>query len=446
MSDNEIVVEITGKDSTGAAFKSASKNAEEMGQKSSKASEAAKLGFWTMGEAAENAAQSLGVPNQAARQLGNAVESLASKMGGMAVPIGIAVLAIGAAVAVWKKLKEEKERVNQETIKAGKGFLDEAIGMDKNWVASEKLKDSTYGLYVAKRNMAILTGPATIRAMKEELEELTKQIDKTNELTDTKLRYFMGEERATAYDEKRAKLLGEIGVKLETIRIEEERLAQLINDKAGRKDVIGSLTIHEQTAFALKAIYGKMYQDLEDMNLQHGLNILVQYREQKQVELALEQTHTDAMLNTMGNALTAYAAATGKNAKVIFLAQKALALGQIWVDTGRAAMSAAATAAALGPGAAAAAAASMWKLGYINMAIVAATTLAGLSSAGKAGAAPPTGTYPASPITGQPTGGSGGSNYTFVIGGQRYTAEDLAREIDRNNGNIGNLQLSYQRI
>ncbi len=450
MPDDVVEVKIVGKDETGAAFKSAGKNVEEMGTRSSKATEVAKLGFWTMGEAAENAAQSLGVPNQAARQLGNAVESLASKMGGMAVPIGIAILAVTAAVAVWKNLKEEKARVAQETIKAGKSFMDEAIEMNKNWHASEKLKDSTYGLYIAKRNMAILTGPATIRALKEELDELNKQLDKTQELTDAKMRYFMGVERATAYDEKRAKLLGEIGVKLETIRMEEERLTQLRNDKAGRKDVVGSLTIHEQTAIAIKEIYAKMYKDLDDMNLQHGLNVLVQYRDQKQAELSLEQMHTDAMLNTMGNALAAYAAATGKNAKAVFILQQALAMAQIWVDTGRAAMSAAATAAVLGPAAAVAAAASMWKLGYMNMAIVASTTIGGYSQAGKSGGGgAPQGGDSAAGGGSSAAGGGSSINLTLIVNGHTTNlgalTEDVLKTIYNNNGSVGGLSVSVER-
>ena len=122
----------------------------------------------------------------------------------------------------------------------------------------------------------------------------------------------------------------------------------------------------------------------------------------KNLDLMYHQTH----LNIASQALDAYVAVTGKRNAAIFLMQKALAIGQIWLDTERAAMAAAAFGAMTGGVTGGHVAyAQMKALGTISMAMAAATALGQVAMgtwSGGGGGNGAGGVYAASPGTGQP--------------------------------------------
>jgi hypothetical protein len=133
-------------------------------------------------------------------------------------------------------------------------------------------------------------------------------------------------------------------------------------------------------------------------------------------EINLERNAQQMKLNIASQAIDGYIAVTGKQNAVLFTLQKALAVGQIWVDTQRASMAAAASVAGIpiiGPEMAAAAYAEMQALGQVSMAIAAATALGQLATGTWSGAKSPTPTVATNSISGLPQ-----SQYTADYGAQ----------------------------
>ena len=111
-----------------------------------KQAETARLGLWGLGEAAENAAQGLGVPSQISRQLGNSVEKLASGLGMGAKAFGAIGLAGMAVYGVYKLVADREKKLSEETRKAAE--------LSMNWVESARVNvRETDKLRVAKEKL-----------------------------------------------------------------------------------------------------------------------------------------------------------------------------------------------------------------------------------------------------------------------------------------------------
>ncbi len=146
-SDISIRINVDGVDETVKDLKNVGNITEEMGYRSKKASEIARLGFWGMGESAENLAQKLGVPNQAARQLGNSIEGLTANMGKGAMAVGGMAFAGMILYGIYTHLAEQKKKAAEETIKGA-----DAAG---KWIESAlKEEAQTKQLTLAKQAYA----------------------------------------------------------------------------------------------------------------------------------------------------------------------------------------------------------------------------------------------------------------------------------------------------
>lgn len=178
-------------------------------KKSKQTGETGRLAFFALGESAENAAQSIGVPNQVARQLGNTVEGLAGRMGRLAIGLGVVGLAAMAGVAIYQKLREEKKRLMEQDIAAGmtaKGTIDGLIAEES---FSKKLRDEIRSLNAEKKKMADEDLERAIEAQRLKIIEMSKDVkDQTGLLNSLKalMRSFAGEnyEKVIADDVARA--------------------------------------------------------------------------------------------------------------------------------------------------------------------------------------------------------------------------------------------------
>jgi len=184
MADDDIKITITADDKASATFRAAGQAAEGFAKKT----EGARLATWGLGEAAENAAQSLGIPNQMSRQLGNSVENLASRLGGAAMAFGALGLAAMAVYGIYqfvvernKKLAEEarkaaeaKAKLRDEMVRSGDAAAAWLSRADKVIAKTREQRQAEYELYQVEfeRNKEALS--AGIRALEQKKLDLQK--------------------------------------------------------------------------------------------------------------------------------------------------------------------------------------------------------------------------------------------------------------------------------
>lgn len=173
---DEIEFPISAEDMTKAGIDSAKKNLDGLGRNMDKTSQAAKLGFWGIGEAAENSAQSMGVPFQMSKKLGNAVEDLAASMGRSAIAFGVVGVAAMALYAIYSKVAEEKQKLREEDVKAGQSAAStlESLTNQKNYTA--ELWWEIDRLNRKKREMASEDLVRGIDAQKQKIAEMSGAI------------------------------------------------------------------------------------------------------------------------------------------------------------------------------------------------------------------------------------------------------------------------------
>lgn len=148
------------------------KQAETMGHDVRKNAEVGKLGLWGMGEAAENAAQSMGVPAQMSKKLGNTVEGLVGSLGKGAIAFGLVGVAAMGLYGVYSSLAEEKQKVYDETMRQGQaaGALITSLIDERSY--TEKLKAEIEDLNKKKREMAAEDLQRAIDAQTRKINEM----------------------------------------------------------------------------------------------------------------------------------------------------------------------------------------------------------------------------------------------------------------------------------
>ena len=155
---------------------SVGQKSETMGQSMKRGSEAGRLGMWSLGESAENLAQSLGVPHQMSRQLGNSVENLASSFGKYAAAMGIVGLAAMAAYAIWSKFNAEKKKEHEELEKSVDGLLKEESALAGNKIQTTELQQANERLHAVKKRILDQNFAEWMKQEREEIEKLTEKI------------------------------------------------------------------------------------------------------------------------------------------------------------------------------------------------------------------------------------------------------------------------------
>ncbi|HAR46979.1 MAG TPA: hypothetical protein DCS05_12690, partial [Nitrospiraceae bacterium] len=193
MADDDIKITITADDKASATFRAAGQAAEGFAKKT----EGARLATWGLGEAAENAAQSLGIPNQMSRQLGNSVENLASRLGGAAMAFGALGLAAMAVYGIYNfviarkkrmaeeahKLAEATRKVREQIEQSGKASADWLSHADKHIKKTREMRDADYALYEVEfrrnketLNNAVLDKQQYINNLLEQREKVALRI------------------------------------------------------------------------------------------------------------------------------------------------------------------------------------------------------------------------------------------------------------------------------
>lgn len=176
--------------------KKATKSMENVAESTANTGETGRLAFFAMGEGAENAAQSMGVPNQVARQLGTTVEGLASRMGGLAVGFGMAGLAAMAVVGIWKALADRKRELAEATAKNVAALQGEVAELYKNRGETERVRKAKYDLLVAKQALLrlelakqIIDETQALAKQRKELAEGPGLIESFKQFFETKVRW-----------------------------------------------------------------------------------------------------------------------------------------------------------------------------------------------------------------------------------------------------------------
>lgn len=165
MAEQEIKIEISA-DGTAAisSMGAVSDAARDMGKTVEKSGTGTKLALWGAGEAAENLAQSMGVPTQMGRRLGDTFQDMISRAGGVAVAFGGISLAIMAGLGIYnlfvernKKLAEEaakaaeaKAKLRDETIKAGQAASEWLLKADRHIDKSREMAAAEWEVYKAE--------------------------------------------------------------------------------------------------------------------------------------------------------------------------------------------------------------------------------------------------------------------------------------------------------
>lgn len=154
------------------------KQSESMGGKVKGGAEAGRLGMWSMGESAENAARSLGVPNKMSEQLSNSVERMAASMGTAAVALGVVGLAAMAAFAIWKKLADQKEKAREELEKSVQSLMSEVDALQGSVLETDELRAAKERLLAIKQKHLeqdfakyISNEEAALRKLREEAKK-----------------------------------------------------------------------------------------------------------------------------------------------------------------------------------------------------------------------------------------------------------------------------------
>lgn len=198
----EFPLSVTGLGKYQSDLEKAAGSTERLGKKS----EAARLGVWGMGEAAENAAQRLGVPNQMARQLGNSVETLVSRLGmGTMALTGVAFAAM-AGVAAWNYYQEAQRKAREETMKASDAamkWIDSARIGTTETKALAKAKDDLWQVEKDRASFNLKHGLADQAKRVQEAAEKASKAFKENEVVDdivTRRIFGTRESRQKAYD------------------------------------------------------------------------------------------------------------------------------------------------------------------------------------------------------------------------------------------------------
>lgn len=355
-----------------------------------------KLAFWGVGESAENLAQSLGVPNQMSRQLGNAVEGLVAKMGAGAVAFGAVSLAAMAAYGIYqhfaeankkaaeeaKKLAEEKSKVRVEILRAAESSAVWLASADKNLTKTNALVRAEEELYKIerKRNIANLN--------KGILEQQNEILDLKQKSMDFVVLEYNGQRVVMQQSAQVNTTLAQ------EIKYREKKIA-LMQEQVSSAASGGPEESHANALIAIERDKYNAIQELRWLNNQDAIK-------DRELQMAAEKQLADYKMNTAVSTLTAIDSITKGKYKGIFYAIKGMQAAQAIIH-GEAASVAALAPPPVGLGPVHGAPVSVWAraAGYAAAAAIMAQTFSGGSKAGSTAV----GTYSANQNTGLPENG-----------------------------------------
>jgi len=410
------------------------KTSHTMGRSMAAGAETGRLGMWSLGESAENLAQSMGVPHQMSRQLGNSVERLMGGMGKLAVGFGVASLAAMAAYAVWTKVNEEKKKAHEELEKNVDALLKEESALSKNMLstqglreANERLRDVKRGILDQKFGEWIKQEADEIARLKNELADggpwgaIWKWIKDVKELEDmdAEEKKRRAVEVNNLINEKEAELA----------RKREERKTQRLNEIVILND-------------AEKAQYYD-YQTIINKSIDDDARRAEKAEQQAQREMQARQ----AVAQNFANAFQMMSTLGGKHARQFFTLYKLAAISETIISTMVAAQHAMAWGTKTGsPILGAIWATSTILAGMARVAVIRSQEFNG----GGGGGGGAVGTFSANPATGLPAGnGTGSVNLTVFINGQATNIGEITagvvNELYRNNGSVGGFTVAVER-
>lgn len=454
--EQDVEIKITVNDSSAAGLRSATKNVEEMGKTTGKATEAARLGYWTMGEAAQTAAERLGIPNQAARQMGNAVESLSSKMGKFAMGFGIAGLAVAGGVAVWQKYREEQEKANQEILKIGAASaawvetaLKETTQTTELIAAKKQLRELEYNINKEKLEDAIPLQKKVVEDLRKQHEEAWSLRDRLAGHSDSSQSFLSAMIHGRSGD--RQKAVEDVRKKFDLASLELKKLEDAykrLTGQGGKEFLAGPegkpkdmSTLDDQVAeFKRKLALEQQYTADAAMLTQARID-------DANREYQLKKEYLSGTVSFLASSFQAMYQAGGSHARKNLSLFKAAATMEAIINADVAAGGAYRALAwipGVGPALGAAAAAVAYAAGIARVRSIRATTLEG--GGGVGGSSP---TYSVSPTTGAPTSSGGPSSIIINVNGQRAGEYELAsgvlRTIYNNNGSVDGYALEVVR-
>lgn len=457
MGEESISYTISVEDMTKPGTDSATRNLEKLGGNVEKTSQVAKLGFWGMGEAAENAAQSMGVPNQVSRQLGNSIENLAGKLGAGALAFGGLAFVVMAGVGIWQHYADAQKKAAEETLKAADAsgkWIESALGEAAQTRELTAAKNALKAAEFESNKVRIESG---IVAQQAVIEGLQKQYDKVVQIrgqleSDTTGSFWQQSlvgsmlhggksDREIAVRDIKLKL-DEASAKLKEFYAQQ----QLYSEENKSKISGGGRFPWAEYKAALD--FEAQYQQVLAMSI--GQAEAEEFRRENQAKKELEFVNTQKRLekdlaqykyDTIMNSLQAIDSATKGKYKAIFLAMRGMAASQAIIQ-GNAAAVAALAPPPIGLGPVAGQPLAFWaKLqGYTAAAAIMAQAFTGSGGRGGGASGGSVGTYGAGQ-TGLPEykyfsyeqskygtgwrpgeGGQGGA--TYVIQGDVYAQDD----------------------
>jgi hypothetical protein len=410
------------------------KTSHTMGRTMAAGAEAGRLGMWSLGESAENLAQSLGVPNQMSRQLGNSVERLMGGMGKLAVGFGIAGLAAMAAYAIWSKINEEKKKEHENLEKTVDGLLKEEGALFKNRIETQELRAANERLRDVKRTILDQKFGEWVKQETEEIAKLKNELKGGGPwaaiwkwIKDVKDLEEMDAEERT----RRAVELNQ------QINQKEAELAQKRAErKAQRLNELNELNEAEKKKYYN---YAAILEQETKKEQEESIKRIMQAQRERDLKLLAAQitaqnfASTFQMMSSLGT----------KHARQWFTMYKMAAMSEAIIST----YAGAARALKDYPAPwSYAVAASVIAMGMAKVAVIRAQQFQG-GGAGAGGGA--VGTFAANPATGLPEGNGMPINLTLVINGQTTNIGDITsgvlNELYRNNGSMGGFTVAVER-
>jgi hypothetical protein len=408
------------------------RQSESMGRTVGKGSEAARLGLWSMGEAAENAAQSLGVPHQMSRQLGNSVERLSAGLGSLGIAFGVAGLAAMAAYAIWTQVNEAKKKQHEELEKNVEALLKEESALYRNKIETQELREANERLRDVKKNILEHNFVEWVRQEREEIAKLNKEIREGkglfSELWEAIKMFGQSEEDIERqYWAERQKRRDDVAQK------EAELAAQQAQRKANRINELNELNEAEK----------QRYYDYDAIMRAEADAQIRRMEEERRINQIRMQGY-QVVAGNFASAFQMMASLGGKHARQWFTLYKLSAISEAIIST----YAGAARALKDYPAPVSyAVAAAITAAGLAKVAVIRAQQFQG----GGAGAGGAVGTFPVNPATGLPEAAGGGTavNLTLVINGQTMNIGEItsgvAQELYRNNGSVGGFSIAVER-
>lgn len=453
--------------------------AEAMGDRVGKGSQSGRLALWGMGEAAENAAQSLGVPNQISRQLGNTVEHLAGRLGTVAVAFGGIALAGMALYGIYEVLIERKRKLTEATLKASESA--------EQWILSNiNAADKTDALYRAEYNLYLFRFEKEQKALKvgielkqKQIEQLKDEIEQREELG-ARLHEMVlgtGQKVLTQKKELLSESQKELAVEHEVMRLRAKSFVDFRSGGKSRKDDVtvtnqfapeaayqrqltelykangadrAAVWQQELAAFdwmtASKMADAKSEQEYYDTLAQREMEREVMVMERKNQLYQQDMQNRATMLGGVSQVMDQMYQISGKKMKAFFLLSRSAAAAEAFIHYELAAAKAVGQTGLFGIPMAT----YFHAMAKIVPALIMAQTFAGLSGGG--GGAEATPAFNANPTTGLPANQqppAGPSIYISIDGGKNFDKVEMTKNVLQtiydNNGSLGGLSVSVER-